>query len=134
MTFDAAVHAALARSHFASLPDELVAQLTAGAMRVDVPAGTDLIAPGSAPRLLLLVAGVGKTYLIAPNGRQATIRYARAGDIIASVAVYDPRPAAAGFCTQTPTSVLLFNMDLVPAVATPGVPGANLFNVAIAAR
>src|SRR5258708_40252773 len=118
MTFDAAVHAALARSHFASLPDELVAQLTAGAMRVDVPAGTDLIAPGRAPRLLLIVAGVAKTYLIAPNGRQATIRYARAGDIIASAAVYDQEPGAAGCRTlTTPTAVLIFNMDSVGARA-----------------
>ncbi len=134
MTFDADVHAALARSHFASLPDELVARLTAGAMRVDVPAGTELIAPGSAPRLLLLVAGVGKTYLIAPNGRQATIRYARAGDIIASVAVYDPRPGAAGFCTLTPTTVLIFNMDVVQALATTEVRVANVFNVEMAER
>jgi len=67
MALDADVRAALAHSHFASLPDEVIARLTTAAVRVDVPAGTDLIAPGSAPRLLLIVAGVAKTYLIAPN-------------------------------------------------------------------
>jgi len=107
MVLDADVRAALAHSHFASLPDEVIARLTTAAVRVDVPAGTDLIAPGSAPRLLLIVAGVAKTYLIAPNGRQATIRYARAGDIIASAAVYDQKPGSAGCRTlTTPTAVL----------------------------
>jgi CRP/FNR family transcriptional regulator len=66
------------------LPEEVVARLASGAVRLQVPAGTALIEPCSVPRLLLTVSGVGKTYLIAPNGRQATVRYARAGDIVAS--------------------------------------------------
>ncbi len=134
MMLDADVRAALAGSHFASLPDDVVARLTAGAMRLDVPAGADLIAPGSVPRLLLVIAGVAKTYLIAPNGRQATIRYARAGDIIASAAVYDPQPGTAGCRTLTPTAVLIFNMDAVRALATADVRVANVFNIEMAAR
>lgn len=135
LALDSDVHAALARSHFASLPDELIARVTAAAVRVDVPAGTDLIAPGTAARLLLIVAGVAKTYLIAPNGRQATIRYARAGDIIASASVYDQKPGTAGCRTlTTPTAVLIFNMDSVRALATTDVRVANVFNVEMAER
>ena len=62
MPLDPDVRAALARSHFAALPEELLARLTTGAVRIDVPAGTELIAPGSVPRLHLMVAGLGKTY------------------------------------------------------------------------
>jgi len=128
------VHAALARSHFASLPAEVIAQLAAASVRVDVAAGTDLIAPGGTPRLLLVVAGVGKTYLIAPNGRQVTVRYARPGNIIAAPAVCDPRPGAAGFCALTPMAVLIFNMDTVRMLTATDVRVANVFNAEMAER
>ena len=79
MPLPADVTAALVRSRFGALPDDALARLTAGAIRVEVPAGTGLIEPGTVPRLHLMVAGVAKTYLIAPNGRQATVRHARSG-------------------------------------------------------
>src|SRR5262249_48897034 len=107
MTLDPEVRVALARSHFASLPEEVLTRLTAGAMRVDFPPEAELIAPGTKPRLLLLVSGLAKTYLVAHNGRQATVRYARAGDILASVAVYDFKPNLPGSRTLTPTAVLI---------------------------
>jgi len=134
MALAADVQAALARSHFASLPAELIAQLSGSSVRVDVPAGTDLIAPGGTPRLLLVVGGIGKTYLIAPNGRQATVRYARAGDIVAATAAYDPSPGPAGFRTLTPVAVLMFNMDVVRALATTDVRVANVLSAEMAAR
>jgi hypothetical protein len=43
-----------------------------------------------------VVSGIAKTYLIAQNGRQATIRYARTGDILGSVSVYDSKPNLPG--------------------------------------
>jgi CRP/FNR family transcriptional regulator, cyclic AMP receptor protein len=134
MTLDLEVRVALARSHFAALPEEVLTRLTAGAMRVDFPAEAELIAPGTKPRLLLLVSGLAKTYLVAQNGRQATVRYARTGDILASVAVYDLKPNLPGSRTLTPTAVLIFNLDAVRALATSDVRVANVFNVEMAER
>lgn len=134
MSLDPDVPQALARSHFSVLPEEVLARLTAGAVRVDVPPGTDLITPGAPGRLLLMVGGVMKTYLIAPNGRQATIRYARQGDILAASVLFERRLTGAGCRTLTPASVLIFNMDNVRALATSDVRVANVFNVEMAAR
>jgi CRP/FNR family cyclic AMP-dependent transcriptional regulator len=103
-------------------------------VRIDVPAGTELIAPGSVPRLHLMVAGLGKTCLIAPNGRLATVRYARAGDIVASTSIYDERPCLPGFRTLTAAAVLIFNMDGVRALARSEVRVANVFNVEMSHR
>lgn len=134
MILAADVRAALERSHFASLPPEVIAQLTSTSVRVDVAAGADLIPPHGDARLLLVVAGVGKTYLIAPSGRQVTVRYARAGDIIAADKVFDPRPQAAASCALTTMAVLIFHMDTVRSLATTDVRVANVFNVEMAAR
>lgn len=134
MPLPADVTAALARSRFGALPDDALARLTAGAIRVEVPAGTGLIEPGTVPRLHLMVAGVAKTYLIAPNGRQATVRYARSGDIVASTSVYDQRQCLPGFRTLSAATVLIFNMDGVRALARADVRVANVFNVEMADR
>ena len=134
MPLEADVRAALTRSHFRVLPEEVLARLAFGAVRVQVPAGTELIAPCSVPRLLLMVSGVGKTYLIAPNGRQATVRYARAGDIVAATVAYEDRPTLPGFRTLTASTVLIFNMESVRALTRTDVRVANVFNVEMAER
>lgn len=134
MPLPADVRAALARSHFGALPEDVLAQLASAAVRLEVPAGTELIPPGTVPRLLLMIAGVAKTYLIAPNGRQATVRYARGGDIAAATSVFDQRPCLPGFRTLTACTVLIFNMDAVSSLARADVRVANVFNVEMAHR
>jgi CRP/FNR family cyclic AMP-dependent transcriptional regulator len=134
MSLDPDVRQALGRSHFRSLPEEVLSRLTTGSVRLDVPAGTEVIRPGSAGRLLLVLNGVVKTFLIAPNGRQATIRYARPGSILAGATVFDIRPNPAGCSTLTEAAVLIFNMETVRALARSEVQVANVFNVEIAER
>jgi CRP/FNR family transcriptional regulator, cyclic AMP receptor protein len=134
MSLEPDVCAALARSRFGALPDELLARLTAGAVRVDVPAGTDLISPESRGRLLLVVAGVFKTYLIAHNGRQATIRYTRPGDLLGCPTVFDDRPSGAGARPLTAATALLFHMEAMRALATSDVRVAHVLNLEMTER
>jgi len=134
MSLEPDVCAALARSHCRALPDDLLTRLTAGAVRVELPAGADLIAPGAHGRLFLVVAGVFKTYLIAPNGRQATIRYSRPGDIAGSATVFDDRPSLASCRTVTASTALLFHMDTVRALSTTEVRVANVLNIEMTQR
>ena len=134
MLLEADVRAALSRTHFGGLPEEILGRLTAGSVRVDVPSGTDLILPGSSPRLHLMLAGLAKTYLIAPNGRQATVRYARAGDLVAATCAYDSRPCLPGFRTLTASTVLIFNMETVRALAHSEVRLAAAFGLEMADR
>ncbi|HTO99561.1 MAG TPA: Crp/Fnr family transcriptional regulator [Myxococcales bacterium] len=134
MPLPAEVHAALERSQLGALPADALARLTEGALALDVPAGTELIPPASIPRLHLMVAGLGKTYLIAPNGRQATVRYARSGDLVAGSAVCDLRPCLPGFRTLSAAAVLIFNMENVRFLARTDVRVANAFNREMADR
>jgi len=110
------------------LPEEVLARLAAGTVRVQVPAGTELIAPGSVLRLLLMASGVGKTNLIAPHGRQATVRYARGGDIVAATVAYEVRPTLPGFRRLTASTVLIFNSENVRALTRTDVRVANVLN------
>jgi CRP/FNR family transcriptional regulator len=136
MPLAADVAAAFARSRFSALPPQITAQLAAASVRLDVAAGTELNSPGEPHRLLLVIAGVGKVYLIASDGRQVTIRYLRAGSIGATPVVFEPEPLPhpPGVRALTPMTVLFFNMETVRTLATTDVRVANAFNAEMADR
>jgi CRP/FNR family transcriptional regulator len=134
MALEPDVRAALARSHFHALPEALTDRLTAGAMRLELPAGIDLVTPGSPGKFMLVVGGLLKTYLIAPSGRLATIRYARPGDLLGAPILFDLRPSPAGSRTLTPSTVLLFDLERVRALASTEVQVAQVFNVELSLR
>ena len=81
-----------------------------------------------------MVAGVGKTFLIASNGPQATVRYARSGDIVASTSLFDSTPSIPGFGTLTEATVLIFNMQTVADLVRSDVRVATVFNLEMAER
>ena len=135
MPVDPDVRQALQCSHFGVLPEGVLARLVAGAVRLDVAAGTNLIVPGSTiARVMVMVAGVAKTYLTAASGRLATIRYARRGDIVAAPLVFDERPSPAGSRTLTASTVLAFQTETLRALVTSDVRVANVFNMEMAER
>lgn len=77
---DADVRSAVARSHLASLPPAVLAELVAGASRVRIPAAALTHREGDpAPHLELVVSGVVRVSVTAPDGRTMTVRYCRAG-------------------------------------------------------
>jgi CRP/FNR family transcriptional regulator, cyclic AMP receptor protein len=75
--------AALVKSFFASFPASARDQLLAEALRVEIPAGTVWYREADEPqRVSLVVSGLLRLYLAAPDGRQLTVRYARSGDAL----------------------------------------------------
>lgn len=76
------VLAAVARSFLHGLPDRLVEELLAAGQCVDVPAGTTIYRPGDDPRAFVVVHGLLRVYMSSPEGRQVTVRYTRAGDVL----------------------------------------------------
>ena len=89
----AAIDAALAKSALATLPPTLCDTLTQDALAVDLPAGTTLYYEADQPRCGLVLAGLLRVYMTAPDGRQITVRYARAGDLLGiATAVGGPAP------------------------------------------
>jgi CRP/FNR family cyclic AMP-dependent transcriptional regulator len=89
---DRDVEDALARSFLGRLPPEVVARLRSEGERADYPAGTTIYRAGSAPRALLVVRGLIRVYMTSPEGRQVTVRYARAADVL-GIAVLVGGPA-----------------------------------------
>lgn len=78
---DPKVQEAIDRSFLSRLPENALAQLLDGATVETVPAGTTTYRAGGEPRVSLIVTGLFRTFLVGPDGRQVTIRYARVGDV-----------------------------------------------------
>lgn len=98
---DPAVRAAIERSFLAQLPSSALERLLATATLDEVPAGTTTYRAGGAPRVSLIVSGLFRTFLAGPDGRQVTIRYARAGDALGIVTAFGgPAPLYAQALTD----------------------------------
>jgi CRP/FNR family cyclic AMP-dependent transcriptional regulator len=80
------VRAAIERSFLAQLPASALERLVAGATLEAVTAGTTTYRAGGEPRPSLIVSGLFRSYFAGPEGRQVTVRYARAGDVLGVVA------------------------------------------------
>ncbi len=82
-TLTQAEQAAFAASFFATFPASARNQLLAEAVRAEIPAGTVWYREANEPQLVsLVVSGILRLYLAAPDGRQLTVRYARSGDAL----------------------------------------------------
>ena len=86
---DPSVRAALGVSHLARLPDPTLHRLLARARLVRVPAGSVTHREGDAAELLeLVVDGLIRVFVTAPDGRSLTVRYARRGALLGVVTMY----------------------------------------------
>jgi CRP/FNR family transcriptional regulator len=78
----------------------MVEELMTGAVRMKIPAGAVTHRPGEpAPHLELVISGVVRGFVTAPDGRTMTVRYCRPGALIGAVTLFATRfttmPAAA---------------------------------------
>jgi CRP/FNR family cyclic AMP-dependent transcriptional regulator len=88
---DADVRAALAASNLRSLPVEIIDRLALEASRLRIPAGSIIHREGDrAAHVELVVSGLLRVYVIAPDGRTMTVRYCRAGALLGVVSLYAP--------------------------------------------
>ena len=102
-----AIDAALAKSVLVTLPPTLRDTLTHDALAVDLPAGSSLYYEADQPRCGLVLAGLLRVYMTAPDGRQITVRYARAGDLLGiATAVGGPAPVNVQILTDAALLVL----------------------------
>jgi CRP/FNR family transcriptional regulator, cyclic AMP receptor protein len=100
---DAQVRLALSRSNLRDLPGDVLDELVAGASRVRIPAGSVTHWEGEhAPFLELVVSGVVRVFVTAPDGRTMTIRYCRPGAIIGAASLF-----ATGYAMPAPTQALM---------------------------
>jgi CRP/FNR family transcriptional regulator, cyclic AMP receptor protein len=86
---DADLHSAVSLSNLRGLPPELLVELMAGARRMKIPAGSVTHREGEdAPHLELVISGVVRVFVMAPDGRTMTIRYCRPGALIGAMSVF----------------------------------------------
>jgi CRP/FNR family transcriptional regulator, cyclic AMP receptor protein len=97
------VHRAVSMSHLRGLPQAVLAELLAGAVRSKIPAGSVTHREGeNAPHLELVVSGVVRVFVTAPDGRTMTIRYCRSGALIGVMSLF-----AAGFALPATIQALV---------------------------
>jgi CRP-like cAMP-binding protein len=86
---DDGVRAALAASSFARLPAPTTQRLLTRARLVQIPAGAVTHREGEeAEHLELVVDGLVRAFVTAPDGRTLTVRYCRRGALIGAVSMY----------------------------------------------
>lgn len=83
------VRGAVDASHLRDLPSDLLDELFVDSMRVRLPAG-EVVHRESArgPYLDLLLAGVVRVFITAPDGRTMTIRYCRKGELLGAMSLF----------------------------------------------
>jgi CRP/FNR family transcriptional regulator, cyclic AMP receptor protein len=111
--------AAIEASHLRSLPAEVVAALTADASRLRVPAGSLLHRQGdSSPHVEVVVSGLVRVYVTAPEGRTMTVRYCRPGALLGVVSLFaSPFSLPATIQAVSDTDLLALRAALVRRAA-----------------
>lgn len=115
MAIDGAGRAAIEASHLRSLPPDVIAQLTTDASRLRAPAGSVLHRQGdSSPHIEVVVSGLVRVYVPAPDARTMTVRYCRPGALIGVVSLFaSPFSLPATIQAVTDTDLLALRASLV---------------------
>jgi CRP/FNR family cyclic AMP-dependent transcriptional regulator len=86
---DADLRSAVSMSHLRQLPAEVLDDLLAGSARMMIPAGSVTHWEGEPePHLELVVSGVVRVFVTAPDGRTMTVRYCRPGALIGVMSLF----------------------------------------------
>src|SRR5215208_3554047 len=94
------------------LPAPFRARILADALPVELPAGGTIYRDENAARVVLVVSGLVRVFLSAPDGRTLTIRYARAGELLGiPTIVGGPVPVSVELVTEA--RLLMLNAGLL---------------------
>jgi CRP/FNR family cyclic AMP-dependent transcriptional regulator len=86
---DEAARGAIEASHLRPLSSEAIARLAVDASRLRVPAGSTIHREGDqSAHLEVVVSGLLRVYVTAPDGRTMTVRYCRPGALIGAVSLF----------------------------------------------
>jgi CRP/FNR family cyclic AMP-dependent transcriptional regulator len=86
---EADVRAAISRSHLRELPSEVINGLLSDAIRMKIRAGSVTHREGEiSPHLELVITGIVRVFVTAPDGRTMTVRYCRSGALIGAMSLF----------------------------------------------
>ena len=115
---DDQARAAIAASSLASLPQEVIADLSARARRLRIPARSTIHHEGeAAPHLELVLAGLVRVQVAAADGRTMTVRYARPGALLGVATLYAPIARPFAIQALSDSELLSFRPPVVRACA-----------------
>src|SRR5262245_16899904 len=100
----------LRRGCWASVPIATIESLINGGRVIEFPAGQTVYAEADAERLAVVLQGLLRVYMHASDGRQVTVRYVRAGDLLGVPALVGG-PAPVFVQAVTSGSAFFFDID-----------------------
>jgi CRP/FNR family transcriptional regulator, cyclic AMP receptor protein len=113
---DADLESAISASHLRDLPADVIDDLMVGAVRRKIPASLVIHREGEgAPLLELVVSGIVRGFVTAPDGRTMTVRYCRPGALLGVMSLFIPGFAMRGSVQALVDAELL---ALSPGVAS----------------
>ena len=106
----------LRRGCWAAVPIGTIESLIAGGRVVDFPSGGTVYTEADAERLAIMMHGLLRVYMHAGDGRQVTVRYVRAGDLLGVPALI-AGPAPVFVQAVTHGTAFFFDVDRVKRAA-----------------
>jgi CRP/FNR family transcriptional regulator len=106
----------LRRGAWAAVPIGTIESLIAGGRVVDFASGGAVYAEADAERLAVMMRGLLRVYMHAGDGRQVTVRYVRAGDLL-GVPALSGGPAPVFVQAVTHGAAFFFDLDRVKHAA-----------------
>ena len=111
---DADLESAVLASHLRELPADVIDGLMAGAVRQKIPASSVIHREGEGAQILeLVVSGLVRVFVTAPDGRTMTVRYCRPGALLGVMSLFIP-----GFAMPAAVQALV---DAEVLALSPGV-------------
>lgn len=112
---DDELRSSLAESSLRDLDEDLIARMTDGSRRLDVLPGT--VRDTSILRFDLVLRGLVRIFVIAPDGREATLRYCRRGSLMGTPTIFSPLPTVAAQKVLVPSRILAMRPAIVRSLA-----------------
>ena len=112
----ASVVGLLRRGCWAAVPIGTIESLIEGGRVVDFPSGRTVYTEADTERLAVMMHGLLRVYMHAGDGRQVTVRYVRAGDLLGAPALIGG-PAPVFVQAVTDGTVFFFDIGRVKRVA-----------------
>jgi CRP/FNR family transcriptional regulator len=106
----------LRRGSWSAIPIATIESLIDGGRVVEFPSGHTVYAEADAERLALIVNGLMRVYMHAGDGRQVSVRYVRAGDLLGVPALI-AGPAPVFVQAVTSGTAFFFDLDRVKRAA-----------------
>lgn len=105
----------LAKSRLRDLDADLLARITDGSRRVDLAPGD--VRESGRQTFDLVLRGLVRVFVMAPDGREATLRYCRRGSLMGTATIFSPLPIVAGQKALVPSRILVMRPDIVRSLA-----------------